>query len=312
MKKNERKEKLKEVMSSLCKDFGKESIRFANEYEGKTRSPFGVDRLDTFLGGGTLFGNFSVLFGGDGVGKTTLVYMKIAYVQNKGGTAVLIDMERSFNEERAKQFGVNLKELILVDEVKDAEEALDIIIRLSASKAIDFIALDSVQALSPRAENETKKGVEKSVAEDEYALLARKLSKFLRMSAGYIHRGRIEVLLIAQVRMNLGGFIALEDLSGGKALRHWSTLILYMRKGSKADAPTKKEKEFYFDSTGKEKTRTVDKIIGFPAVFKIIKTKLNGSAPEHSELCLPFYFDTGFINKGTDTDESGTNTETDK
>jgi recombination protein RecA len=282
---------LKKTVNELTKQFGHDVIHFASEEPERERIPTGIAQLDKLIGGGIITGSFQILWGNSAVGKTTISYCLIANAQKLGKTCIYFDMEGSFNGEWAKKFGVNLDKL-LVAHVKTAEEAMDALINLSQNKVIDFCVIDSVQAMSPHSEQEEKSGKERSIAEDEMALLARKLSKFFRVSASGVYRGNVAVLLICQARTNLSAFIKLDTLSSGHALQHWSVLTLKAFKGSKADAP-----RFKYEFKGKKK----DIIIGSDFHFKIEKTKINNTAPEGTEINVPFYNSFGFERPSEET-----------
>jgi RecA/RadA recombinase len=210
-----------------------------------------------------------------------------------GKVCALLDIERTFDPVYAVRYGVDLEKLVLINQYETAEEALDFFIKLVKEGAIDLGILDSIQSLSPKGEQETKKGVTKSLEDDTMALLARKLSQFFRMTAGSVFNNKVAVLLIGQSRMDLGGFIAFETLSGGKALAHWSSMTLRLKRGSKSDSPTIKVKDV---ETGKSK----EEIVGFACNMKLEKTKIQ-SQVEGSEITIPFYFREGF--KGEQTNE---------
>ena len=128
------------------------------------------------------------------------------------------------------------------------------------------------------------------------------------MSAHYVSTSKCAVLLIGQSRISIGGYIAMEMLSGGNALMHWSSLILKLRRGKGVDAPVRKYREDYIDEDGKARYRTVKEVCGFNLVVKIDKTKIE-SKTEGSELQIPFYFISGFkpIKENDDEDSGDTN-----
>jgi len=179
----EKREKLKKIMNEQNRDAKKTVLKFAIDELPVDRIPFGLESLDKILGGGLPCKRFNVVWGAKGAGKTTLAYMAIAQAQKIGKLCAFIDLERSFEASRAKQFGVNIEDLILANVFSNAEQAMDSLISMCRNQVIDFIVLDSIQALSPIGEQETKKGKEKSIADDDMALLARKLSKFFRVSS---------------------------------------------------------------------------------------------------------------------------------
>lgn len=286
----DKKAKLLESMKAINKKMGSGVIKFGSEEPPKTSFEWPVPELNDFCKA-LVRGNFSVLWGGNSVGKSTLAYQTIAHNQKKGFTCCLIDAEHNFNVDRAKEFDINLEDLVLIEEIDTAEDGMDIIIQLCKDKVVDLFVVDSVQAMSPEGEQQTKKEVVKSISDDEMAMLARKLSKFFRVCATPLYKANAHLLLIGQVRKGLGSFIVQDSLSGGEAQNHWATAIMQMRRGQKADAPSKKEK--VVNDEGKTETVTVP--LGHDCVFKINKTKVTGSRPEGSEKHLAFYFESGFL-----------------
>lgn len=296
---------LKKVMSDINKEYKKPVIKFAKEEKPKDRLPFNIKEIDELTGGGAICGNYIILYGGESVGKTSACLQLIGESQKNGKTCALIDIEHSWNEKRAKLFGVDSEKLLLISDIDNAEQAMDILINLSKNKVVDLIVVDSIQAMSPKGEQLTKQGKLKSIEDDEMALLARKMSKFLRVSNNAVYSGNVSVVLIGQVRTGgLGSFVVKETLTGGRAQGHWAMYILYFRRGQKTDSPIEKVKEYYFDENNKERFRTVDKIIGFPLKIKLEKTKSPNSKPEGTEVQLPFYFENGFYKNNVDSDIS--------
>ena len=119
------------------------------------------------------------------------------------------------------------------------------------------------------------------------------MGKFLRRTATPIYKAKIAVLMIGQARTGgIGTFITKDELTGGRAIKFWSFLTVYGRKGQGVDAPTEKIELDEFDEKGKPVFEEVK--IGFSAVLRIDKTKKGNSKPELSELRLPYYFKTGF------------------
>lgn len=293
-------ERLKKIMQEKNKEYKGSFLKFAKDELPPTRTKFDYEPIDE-LTGGLPSKRFNIIWGSKGVGKTTLAYKAIAKAQKDGKLCLFINQEGTFEGERAKQFGVDLESLIIAGPFDNAEQAMDTFILACREQAADFIILDSIQAMSPKGEQETKKGKEKSIGEDEMALLARKMSKFLRVSTSGVYKGDVTVLLIGQTRTSLGGFIALDTLSGGHALAHWATLVVKVSRGAKADAPVEKIKVDDEDEDGKK--ITVERIIGFNVVFKLEKTKINGSQPEGSETRGNYLFNSGFVTKKALTNE---------
>ena len=269
------------LLLEINQKYGKNTIRFAKDEPIKKRQPFGIKEIDDFIGGGIVEGMFTIIYGSESVGKSTLAYTQIATLQKMGKICVLIDMEHSYDNEYAKILGVDVENLVILT-ADTAEEVLDIVIKLSKSKKIDYIALDSLQSLAPIEEMETKKGKELSIADNQMAAFAKKIGKFLRDSSPFVYKSKMGFLFIGQTRMKgLGTFFVKEGLTGGNALRHWASMILHLRRGMKANSPT-------------EKINGKKTIVGFRCVIKIEKTKVFGSKPENSEIQIPFYYGAGF------------------
>ncbi len=287
------KNKLNDVIRGINKKFGVNSIKFGRDLIQAEKIPFGVKELDDLLGGGIPYGYFTTLWGASSSGKTTLAYNLIVSAQKLNKTPLYIALE-PFDKDRAFTMGVDVDNL-MVATFPIAEESLDTIIEVSKKKVVDVIILDSIHSLSPKREmlaksvesNEIEEDTTeiKSVENESMALLASRLSQFFRMATHFVSTGKVAVLLIGQTRTNIG-FIALDKLSGGNALLHYSKLILHIRRGQKADAPTEKYKE-----DGKTKS----KIVGFNSVIKIDKTQITGTKPELSEIDIPYYFESGFL-----------------
>jgi len=260
------KKKLLEIeVALLNKKFGKEVVSFGYDKEIE-RIAFQNKELNVLTGGGIPVGRFNVIWGPKGSAKTTTALDVVKTAQGMGKIAYWIDLERSFDPKWAQTMGVDLDALLMANSFNTAEEAMDSIINLTKKNLVDLIVIDSIQGLSPKGEQETKKGVDKSLEDDTMALLARKLSQFFRISAAGIAQSECTVLLIGQTRMDLGGFITLEKLSGGNALEHWSSMTIHFRRGKKADAPKK-----------------AGEIEGFNLVAKVDKSKV---APQEGKQTL--------------------------
>lgn len=284
----EQQTNLKKAVSELTKNFGHSIIHFAKDEPTREKIAFPVPEITKMTGGGIQMGSFSVIWGNKSCGKTTLVYYLIGQAQKQGKQCIYLDLENSFDNLWAEKCGVDTNRL-LIGHFQTAEEAFDTLIKLSKEKAIDFAVLDSIQSLSPKGEQETKTGKEKSTEDDTMALLARKLSQFFRMSAGGIYKGNVGLLLIGQARTDLGSFIKLETLSGGHALAHWSALTMRVMRGQKADAP-----RYKFTVEVKNKKKVKEILIGFSLVVRLEKTKVSGTAPEGTELRISFFYETAF------------------
>jgi recombination protein RecA len=292
---NKRREKLSKIIGEFNRNNKDNVIKFASDHEVKERLSFGIEAIDTNIGNGILMGNFSVIYGEVGCGKSASALSLIATSQKNGKICALIDLEHTWDTERAKLFGVNTDELVLIEECETAEEAMEISKTLAKENVVDLIVVDSVQAMSPHSEqyNTKAKTQDREIKEDEMALLAKKMGKFIRGTKDHIFKSKVAVFLIGQGRANIGGYGNKLVLTGGNALKHFAMLILYIRKGSSTDAPIQKVKEHTIKD-GKESVKTVDKPIGFDIVFKIEKHKITGCKAEGTEWHTLFYYESGF------------------
>jgi recombination protein RecA len=275
---------LKKTVNELQKIFGHEVIHFASEEEPKERIPTGIEAIDRLITGFPA-GAFSIIWGNKGSTKTTTAYYCIAQAQKLGKVCLYLDLEHSFDNEWATKCGIDVNKLLIGENFDNAEQAMDTAIRMCKEKVIDVVILDSVQALSPKGEQEEKSGKEKSTEDDTMALLARKLSLFFRVSGIGVFRGKVTFILIGQARTDLGAFIKLVKLSGGKALGHYATMIIKAYRAGKADAPQYKFKV-------KDKNKSFN--IGFQVCYRLEKKKISGCAPEETETRQNFYNEFGF------------------
>lgn len=286
VKKSNKAQTAKLIVRELNKKFGYIALKPASEEKERERIPFDLDILNNLTGGGIPLGMFSILWGNKSSSKSTHALGLIAKAQKIGKLCAYFDLENSFDTHWAKSFGVDIDKL-LIGHFDTAEQALDTFIALADKKAIDFVVLDSIQSLSPIGEQHKKKSEKiKSTGDDTMALLARKLSQFFRMSANRTYKANAGLLLIGQARVDLGGFIPIQKISGGNALEHWASLILHIRRGTKADAPTYKFK----DNEGKRK----EIVIGFDTCVVLDKKKIPFAAPEKTAVHFPFYESTGW------------------
>jgi RecA/RadA recombinase len=286
----ERAMKLQETLKGLTKKFGKESVKYANTIEVRERLPFKQDSLTAFTGGGIPAGMFICFWGGKGCSKTTIILDMIAKNQKNGKTCVYINGERSYDPKWAAKRGVDTEKLIVID-VETLEEGLDIIIKLCREKVADLIVFDSIHGLAPEAElYKGKAEEEKSTSDSNMALRARALTQFFEMSTAFVANAKCAIILIAQARIDLGGFIKLETLTGGHALLHNCRIIMKFRRGQKADAPSEKRETGALTEKGKPEMETIQ--IGFDFVAHVDKSQVEG-CNELSEIHLPFIFAEG-------------------
>jgi len=316
MEKSERRKKLEETMKKFNKGQKDSILDFGTSSEDLEAIPTGIKLIDDFTGGGSKRGSFSIIYGGFSVGKSTLVLQQIGNAQKEGKICCYIDLEHSFDKQRAEQLGVNLDDLILAEKCGNAEQALEIIRALCKEKVVDYFAVDSVQAMSPLNEQENK-GKERQLVEKEIAELARTLSKFFRVVAPDVFNAKASVVMIGQVRIHgIGTFFTRAGLTGGEALKHWASQMIFIRNGQGADAPVNSFKRYFLDPDGKLRYKTENKKIGFDAVLKLEKSKSSKSANEGSEIHVPFVFEKGFVDaveeKEVEIEISGTEEEKEK
>ena len=187
--------------------------------------PTGALPLDIALGvGGVPRGRIIEIFGPESSGKTTLVYHIIAEAQKRGGVCAFVDAEHAIDPLYAKRIGVNTDEL-LVSQPDYGEQALEIVDVLTRSGAVDVVAVDSVAALTPRAELEGQMG------EVTVGLQARLMSQALRKLAGNLNRANTLCLFTNQIREKIGvSFGSPETQPGGRALKFYASQRLDIRR----------------------------------------------------------------------------------
>ena len=224
-----REKALDAAVASIEKQFGKGSIMRlgANEplvHEVSVISS-GSLALDAALGiGGYPRGRVIEIFGPESSGKTTLTLHAIAQAQKAGGVGAFIDAEHALDVEYARQLGVRTDDL-LISQPDTGEQALEITDMLIRSNAIDVIVVDSVAALTPRAE------IEGEMGDAHVGLQARLMSQALRKLTASIARSRTLVVFINQIRMKIGVmFGSPETTTGGNALKFYSSVRLDIRR----------------------------------------------------------------------------------
>ena len=274
LSKEEKRKLLRTEVALINKKFKREVITFGYD-KVQEHIPFKSTALNEITGGGAPCGKFTVIWGPKGSSKTTCCYNIVANAQAMGKTCIWVDFERSFDPIWATTQGVIVDDLLMAPAFENAEQAMDTVISLLKTKAVDVVVVDSIQGMSPLGEQETKKGVERSMADDTMALLARKLSQFFRVSSYQVYESDCTFILIGQTRMDLGGYITLEKLSGGNALEHWSAMTIHVRRGAKADAPTRKEGD-------------KEIIDGFDMVARVDKSKVGPNEGKESHIKFRF------------------------
>jgi recombination protein RecA len=224
---SERQKALELALSQIEKQFGKGSImKLGGEVKAEVETiPTGALTLDIALGvGGLPRGRVIEIFGPEASGKTTLTLNCIREIQKKGGVAAFIDAEHAFDATYAKIIGVNLDDL-LISQPDTGEQALEIAETLVRSNAVDLIVIDSVAALTPRAE------IEGEMGDAHVGLQARLMSQALRKLTACISKSRTCMIFINQIREKIGVmFGSPETTPGGRALKFYASVRLDLRR----------------------------------------------------------------------------------
>jgi recombination protein RecA len=223
-----RKKALAQALGQIEKQFGKGSVMRLGDgtmianIEAVSTGSIG---LDVALGiGGLPKGRVVEIYGPEASGKTTLTLQVIAEAQKMGGTAAFVDAEHALDPQYAEKLGVNVDEL-LVSQPDTGEQALEITDMLVRSGAVDVIVVDSVAALTPKAE------IEGEMGDSHVGLQARLMSQALRKLTGNIKRSNAMVVFINQIRMKIGVmFGSPETTTGGNALKFYSSVRLDIRR----------------------------------------------------------------------------------
>ncbi len=216
------------VLLQIEKQYGKGSIMRLGEQAGSTEIeviPSGCLTLDLALGiGGFPRGRIIEIYGPESSGKTTVALHAIAEAQKMGGVAAFIDAEHALDPVYAKKLGVNLDDLY-VSQPDTGEQALDITEALVRSSAVDIIVVDSVAALTPKAE------IEGDMGDAHVGLQARLMSQALRKLTAIVNKSKTCVIFINQLREKVGVMFGNpETTPGGKALKFYASMRLDIRK----------------------------------------------------------------------------------
>jgi len=219
---------LKAAIEQIKQDFGEGSLmRLGDDDVDRSIQAIstGSIGLDSALGiGGLPRGRVVEIYGPESSGKTTLTLQVIAECQKTGGTAAFIDAEHALDPSYAQKIGVNTEEL-LVSQPDSGEDALEITDMLVNSKAVDLIVIDSVAALTPKAE------IKGEMGQSHVGLQARLMSQALRKLAAGIQKSNTMVIFINQIRMKIGiMFGSPETTTGGRALKFYASVRLDIRR----------------------------------------------------------------------------------
>lgn len=254
---NTKKEKEKAIelaISQIEKNFGKGAImRLGNGAMSPIETiSTGSLSLDVALGGGVPRGRVVEIFGPESSGKTTLSLHILAEAQKSGGSVAFIDAEHALDPEYAKKIGVNTDELLL-SQPDSGEQALEILETLVRSNALDVVVVDSVAALTPRAE------IEGDMGDAHMGLQARLMSQALRKLTSFISKTKTTVIFLNQLRMKIGiVFGNPETTTGGRALKFYTSIRMDIRVIGKIESVGTVEKE----------------LIGNRVKVKIVKNKI--------------------------------------
>ncbi len=223
-----RSKALAAALSQIEKQFGKGSIMrlgeadVARDIQVVSTGSLG---LDIALGvGGLPRGRIIEIYGPESSGKTTLTLSVIAQMQKLGGTAAFIDAEHALDPQYAQKLGVNVQDL-LISQPDNGEQALEIADMLVRSGSVDIVVVDSVAALTPKAE------IEGEMGQPQMGLHARLMSQALRKLTGNISRSNTTVIFINQIRMKIGVMFGNpETTTGGNALKFYASVRIDIRR----------------------------------------------------------------------------------
>jgi len=240
-----------DVVEEIKKRFGEGAIMKLGEIKkvDVDAIPTGSISLDIALGvGGMPKGRVIEIYGGEASGKTTLTLHVTSEAQKKGEIVAFVDAEHALDPEYAKKIGVKIDDL-LISQPDTGEQALDIVESLVRSGSVDLIVVDSVAALTPRAEIEGEMGA------SHMGLQARLMSQALRKLTAIVYKSNTCVIFINQTRMKIGVvFGNPETTPGGKALKFYSSVRIEMRRAAQI--------------------KQGDKIIGNRVKVKVVKNKV--------------------------------------
>jgi recombination protein RecA len=226
---NERAEALEGFLSSMSRE-NPGSVMKLNESPRVNIDviPTGAISLDVAIGaGGFPRGKIIELYGGEGGGKTTVALTVAANAQKLGGNVGFIDAEHGLNRQLCANIGIDPSRFV-VSQPDNGEEAIEMVEKMIRSKAFDVVIVDSVAAMTPKAE------IESEVDQQFMGLHARLMSKFMRRVAGIANENNVMLILVNQIRKNLAAYGTPDETTGGKAIKFYASLRIEVRtSGSK-------------------------------------------------------------------------------
>jgi recombination protein RecA len=247
------------ALANIKKQYGDGAIMEMNEQTMAAIPRFssGALSLDLALGGGIPVGRIIEIYGPESSGKTTIALHAIAEVQKRGGRAAFIDAEHALDPQYAKKIGVDIDSL-LISQPDDGEQALEITEQLVRSGGVDLIVIDSVAALTPRAE------IEGTMGDSHMGLHARLMSQALRKLTGIVSKTNCSVIFINQIRMKIGVMFGNpETTTGGNALKFYASLRLDVRRIDKI-----------MEKTPGETAEDAQRVVGNRTRVKVVKNKV--------------------------------------
>src|SRR6187397_3140505 len=222
-----KKRALSAALAQIDKQFGKGTVMLMGDKNVEAHEVIGTGSLmlDIALGiGGLPKGRVIEIYGPESSGKTTLTLQAIAQCQKAGGTAAFVDAEHALDPVYAAKLGVNINDL-LISQPDTGEQGLEITDMLVRSGAVDMVVVDSVAALTPKAE------IEGEMGDSHMGLQARLMSQALRKLTGNIKRSNALVIFINQIRMKIGVMFGNpETTTGGNALKFYASVRMDIRR----------------------------------------------------------------------------------